>query len=112
MNLQIQPVIADLTGVTGLAIIDAILEGERDPAQSAKLRNPRIQARPENHPEIAGGTLATPTSISFEAVPAAVLRIPAADCRMRRRDRTAGRRFSSAGRSAGKAPAGGQREEP
>ena len=47
MNLQIQPVIADLTGVTGLAILDAILEGERDPAQLAKLRDPRIQAKPE-----------------------------------------------------------------
>ena len=47
MNLQIQPVIEDLTGVTGLAIIDAILEGERDPAQLAKLRDPRITAKPE-----------------------------------------------------------------
>lgn len=47
MNLQIQHVIADLTGVTGLAIIDAILEGERDPAELAKLRDPRIKAKPE-----------------------------------------------------------------
>ena len=47
MNLQIQHVITDLTGVTGLAIIDAILKGERDPAGLAKLRDPRIKARPE-----------------------------------------------------------------
>lgn len=47
MNLQIQHVISDLTGLTGLAIIDAILEGERDPAQLAKLRDPRIKAGPE-----------------------------------------------------------------
>jgi transposase len=40
-------VISDLTGLTGLAIIDAILEGERDPAQLAKLRDPRIRARSE-----------------------------------------------------------------
>lgn len=47
MNLQIQHVITDMTGVTGLAIIDAILTGERDPVQLAKLRDPHIKASPE-----------------------------------------------------------------
>jgi transposase len=47
MNLQIQHVISDMTGVTGLAIIDAILTGERDPVALAKLRDPHIKARPE-----------------------------------------------------------------
>jgi hypothetical protein len=47
MNLQIHHVISDITGSTGLAIIDAILEGERDPAVLAKLRDPRIQATAE-----------------------------------------------------------------
>src|SRR5579863_871929 len=47
MNLQIQHVITDLTGVTGLAIIDAIVKGERDPGQLAKWRDPRIKASPE-----------------------------------------------------------------
>jgi hypothetical protein len=32
MNLQIHHVISEITGVTGLAIVDAILAGERDPA--------------------------------------------------------------------------------
>ena len=31
MNLQIHNVISDITGVTGMAIIDAILAGERNP---------------------------------------------------------------------------------
>ena len=44
MNVQFQHVISDLTGLTGLAILDAILEGERDPAVLAKLRDPRIKA--------------------------------------------------------------------
>ena len=44
MNLQIQHVISDLTGVTGLAIIDAILAGERDATVLAQLRDPRIKA--------------------------------------------------------------------
>ena len=47
MNLQIHHVINDITGQTGLAIVDAILAGERDPNELAKLRNFRIQAGPE-----------------------------------------------------------------
>ena len=44
MNLQIHHVISDLTGLTGLAILDAILAGERDPGVLARLRDPRIKA--------------------------------------------------------------------
>ena len=47
MNLQIHHVIADITGVTGLAIVDAILAGQRDAAELAKLRDARIKASPE-----------------------------------------------------------------
>ena len=47
MNVQFQHVISDLTGLTGLAILDAILGGERDPAVLAKLRDPRIKADQE-----------------------------------------------------------------
>ena len=43
MNLQLHHVISDLTGVTGLAIVDAILAGERDSAVLAQLRDPRIK---------------------------------------------------------------------
>jgi transposase len=44
MNLQLHHVISDITGVTGLAIIDAILAGKRDPHELAELRNERIKA--------------------------------------------------------------------
>ena len=44
MNLQIHHVIDDITGVTGLAIVDAILAGQRDAVELAKLRNWRIKA--------------------------------------------------------------------
>jgi transposase len=47
MNLQIHHVISDITGLTGLAILDAILAGERDPQTLAKLRDPRIKAAEE-----------------------------------------------------------------
>jgi len=47
MNLQIQHVINDITGLTGLAIVDAILEGERDTAVLAELRDRRVKASEE-----------------------------------------------------------------
>jgi len=47
MNLQIHHVISDITGVTGLAIVDAILAGERDATALAKLRDSRIKADAE-----------------------------------------------------------------
>jgi hypothetical protein len=40
MNLQLHHVISDLTGTTGLAIVDAILSGERDGQKLANLCDP------------------------------------------------------------------------
>jgi transposase len=47
MNPQIHHVISDITGMTGLAIVDAILAGQRDAAELAKLRDPHIKAHAE-----------------------------------------------------------------
>ena len=47
MNLQIHHVISDITGLTGLKIMDAVLEGERDPKVLAGLRDGRIKASEE-----------------------------------------------------------------
>jgi transposase len=47
MNLQLHHVISDITGQTGLAILDAILAGERDPEALAELRHPGIKASKE-----------------------------------------------------------------
>jgi transposase len=44
MNVQLANAISDVSGVTGQAIIRAILHGERDPRQLAKLRDRRIAA--------------------------------------------------------------------
>jgi transposase len=46
MNLQLHHVLSDITGVTGLAILDAILAGERDPHVLAGHRDHRIKASP------------------------------------------------------------------
>ena len=47
MNLQIHHVISDITGLTGLSIVDAIVAGQTNPEELAKLRNHRIRASPE-----------------------------------------------------------------
>lgn len=47
MNLQLHHVISDITGLTGMAIIEAILKGERDPEVLSNLRDPRIKASEE-----------------------------------------------------------------
>ena len=47
MNVKLHHVISDITGKTGLDIIEAIVAGERDPHRLAKLRNYRIRAGEE-----------------------------------------------------------------
>ena len=44
MNVQLTNVISDITGVTGLNIIRAIVAGERDPVQLAQFRDHRCQS--------------------------------------------------------------------
>jgi hypothetical protein len=44
MNIQFHNVISDLTGITGLLILQAILAGERDPEKLAALKDHRIKA--------------------------------------------------------------------
>jgi len=43
MNVKLTRVLSDVTGVTGLRIIRAILDGERDPRALARLRDRRCQ---------------------------------------------------------------------
>ncbi len=47
MNLQLHHVLSEITGVSGLAILDAILAGERDPAKLASLCNWRVRSSRE-----------------------------------------------------------------
>lgn len=44
MNLQLTQVVSDISGESGLAIIEAILEGQRDPVRLAALAHHRIKA--------------------------------------------------------------------
>lgn len=47
MNVQLANVISDISGLTGLRILDAIVDGERDPHLLAKFRDRRIKASEE-----------------------------------------------------------------
>jgi transposase len=47
MNIQLANVISDITGVTGQAILKAILNGERDPRELAAYRDCRIESSEE-----------------------------------------------------------------
>ena len=44
MNVKLQHVIRDITGKTGMDIIEAIVRGERSPRRLAQLRDPRIKS--------------------------------------------------------------------
>lgn len=43
MNLKLHVVLSDITGNTGIRIIEAILRGERDPAELARMRDPKCK---------------------------------------------------------------------
>jgi len=47
MNIQLANVLSDVSGMTGQAIIKAILAGERNPRKLAAFRDPRVKAREE-----------------------------------------------------------------
>jgi len=43
MNVKLSTVLSDITGITGMTIIQAILNGERNPVTLARLRDPRCK---------------------------------------------------------------------
>jgi transposase len=47
MNLQLTQVVSDITGVTGMQIVRAIVAGERDPVVLAQFRHPRCHSSQE-----------------------------------------------------------------
>ena len=47
MNVLLPKVVKDITGVTGMAIIQHILDGEHNPVKLAKLRNPHCKSSEE-----------------------------------------------------------------
>jgi hypothetical protein len=55
MNVRVHRAVADIEGVTGMAIVRAIVAGERDPRQLAKLRHPGCHKSAEEIAEQLSG---------------------------------------------------------
>src|SRR6202047_3132435 len=55
MNVRVHRAVADIDGVTGMAILRAIAEGERDAEKLAKLRNPHCRKTEEQIAEQLSG---------------------------------------------------------
>lgn len=56
MNLQLSQVLGDITGLTGLLIVRAIVSGERDSVKLAQLRDPRCKSSEETIAKALCGT--------------------------------------------------------
>ncbi len=56
MNVQLHHVISDITGLTGMRILNAILSGERRPEVLAELRHPNVKASKETVAKALTGT--------------------------------------------------------
>jgi len=56
MHLKLTQVVSEITGVTGMAIIKAIVAGERNPQRLAQLRNPHCQHTEDDIAKALQGT--------------------------------------------------------
>jgi transposase len=56
MNVQVHRAVSDLTGSSGMAIVRAIVAGERDPARLVQLRDGRCRKSPEQFARYLTGT--------------------------------------------------------
>ena len=68
MNVQLHHVISDIVGQTGLAIVDAILAGQRDPVGAGQVAQRAHQSQRSRDRKIAGGRLPARASVHAAAV--------------------------------------------
>ncbi len=83
MNVQLANVLTDVSGLTGQAIIKAILAGERDPHKLAAFRDPRVKATEEEIARSLEGQLARRSGVCAEAGAGCLRVLPEADGRVR-----------------------------
>ena len=68
MNVQLHNVISDITGATGMRILQAIVRGERDGTKLAELCDPGIRASREVVIKSLADSLGTTQGISGGAI--------------------------------------------
>jgi len=59
MNVQVQKIVSDLSGQTGMRIIRAIVQGERNPVRLAQLRHASVKHDEETYVKALTGTYRT-----------------------------------------------------
>ena len=89
MNLQLTEVLTDVMGMTGQAIVRAIVAGERDPKVLARHRNGRVKASAARHRAGADGQLARGAPVRARAGAGDGRQPSPAGARVRREDRGA-----------------------
>ena len=83
MNLKLQHVISNITGKTGMRIIETIVMGERDPWKLAGLRDPRTRADQRTIAKSLQGTLARGAHIRADPGAGALSGLSGQDRRVR-----------------------------
>ena len=79
MNVKLTEVVSDITGVTGMGIVRAIVRGERDPKALATAPRPPLQGECGDHRAGAAGDVAARAPVCLAAVPGVVRLLPRAD---------------------------------
>jgi transposase len=88
MNLQIHRVLNDITGMSGLRILDAILAGERDPLTLAWLCHGGVKSSEHTIAKSLEGDYRPRTLIRAPTVTGCVSLLPTDGCRSRSGDST------------------------
>ena len=83
MNVKLQHVIRDITGKTGMDIMEAIVRGERNPGNAGPSARPTDQGRREDHRQVVAGALARGAHLRADAGPGTVPVLPRQDRRVR-----------------------------
>lgn len=82
MNVQLANVISDISGATGMAILRAIVDGERDPDKLASRKNSLIRASRGTNCSEPGGRLAGRIAVCARAKPRTLRYVPWQDNKM------------------------------
>ena len=83
MNVKLHHVIRDITGKTGMDIMEAIVGGERDARKLARLRDRQDQGRREDHRQVVTRPLEGGAHLRADPGPGTVPVLSGQDCRMR-----------------------------
>src|ERR1700676_5614315 len=68
MNVRVHRAVSDLDGQTGMAIVEAIVKGERDAVKLAGLRHPNCKKSPAAFVQAMQRSLAGRSPVQSEAV--------------------------------------------